>query len=210
MMTIFIIGLVVGFAGGGLTLFSAVWGGWRPSGLGEAGGAPVLGEGPFGGVTRWQEFMARTRHALERAREALDTAERLALIDNAIDSLRSVQAHAATPLQQEAAAALEEEVRAAWRQTRGEWHLLQARATLRRALGSLDAVSQRAALEEFAGERAKAQSCGASSSQLQIVDAEAQAIAASLDPPGFTLDRQQNASSHAAATATPPIEAMRD
>lgn len=147
-------------------------------------------------VRRWQSAMEATRTALAQAQEMTGVAERLAALDAAIEAVRLAQSRAATDLQKEAAAALEETVRTAWRQAQSEWHLGQATTVLRRALDSGDELSRRAAMENFLQERAKAQSFGASPGQLQRLDAEAETIAAALDfPLNLTLPHDDSAAS---------------
>lgn len=130
--------------------------------------------------SRWQDAMEKTRAALSQANEETEFTRRLATLDNAIDSVRFIHSRATSPMQREAAKALEETVRGAWRSAQGELHLTQARAALRRALGNTDEVAQRAAWEEFNRERDKAREFGVSEAQLRVLESEVQAVAASL------------------------------
>jgi hypothetical protein len=132
---------------------------------------------------RWQNAMETTRASLARAQEESSVTARLSALDTAVVQVGLAQSRAATELQKEAATALEETVRGAWRQAQSEWHIAQATTILRRALDSGDEISRRAAMENFLEERAKARSFGASSSQLQRLDAEAETVAAALDFP---------------------------
>lgn len=183
--------LLITFAVGGSVISYAVWSQrerikalMAARELEEAANADSeAGSASQAPARRWQNAMETTRASLARAQEESSVAARLSALDAAVVEVGLAQSRAATELQKEAAAALEQTVRGAWRQAQSEWHIAQATTVLRRALDSGDDISRRAAMENFLEERAKARSFGASSSQLQRLDAEAETVAAALDFP---------------------------